>query len=93
VFTFSFLREFVYGKEKGKAHAEHDCDANHADRLLMKGTHVGLISRKVWNLAQAKLKDEQERISYSPRNPEYYLKQIFVCGHCGRNMVGGPEYG
>src|SRR5688572_16764985 len=57
----------------------------------MEDTHKGLIDRATWNLAQKKLKGFRERSSFSPRNPDYYLKQIFVCGHCGKNMTGRTE--
>ncbi len=62
-----------------------------ADRIVKQDTHEPLIERKVWELAQHKLKSEQERSSYAPRNPDYYLKQIFVCGHCGKGMTGRTE--
>ena len=61
------------------------------DQLVRKDTHKGLIVRKVWNRAVEKMQDERTRTSFSPRNPAYYLKQIFVCGHCGKNMQGRTE--
>ena len=60
-----------------------------SERIIHKDTHKGLIDRKTWNLAVKKLKGT--RTSFSPRNPDYYLKQIFVCGHCGKNMTGRTE--
>src|SRR5262249_54777577 len=29
--------------------------------------------------------------SFAPRNPAYYLKQLFVCGHCGKGLRGRTE--
>ncbi len=60
-------------------------------QLIKEGTHKALIDRATWDLAQAKLKSECQSTSFSPRNPAYYLKQIFVCGHCGKGMVGRTE--
>ncbi len=62
-----------------------------ADCIVRKGTHEALVGKEVWELAQNKLQSESERTSYSPRNPAYYLKQLFVCGHCGRGMCGRTE--
>lgn len=62
-----------------------------ANRIIKVDTHEPLIDRKTWKLAQAKLAAEQERTSYAPRNPAYYLKQIFVCGHCGKGMTARTE--
>jgi hypothetical protein len=59
--------------------------------LVKKGTHEPLVDRQTWELARQKLAAEQERTSYSPRNPAYYLKQLFVCGHCGKNLTGRTE--
>ena len=54
--------------------------------LVKPDTHKPLVDRKTWDLAKQKLSAEGERTSHAPRNPAYYLKQIFVCGHCGRSM-------
>lgn len=62
-----------------------------AERIVKKDTHEGLIDRKTWALACRKLECESERTSFSPRNPAYYLKQLLVCGHCGKNMTGRME--
>ncbi len=59
--------------------------------LIRRGTHEGLVEQKTWELAVRKLAAEQERTSHAPRNPAYYLKQIFVCGHCGRSMAARTE--
>src|SRR5262249_51333682 len=61
--------------------------------LLKQDTHEALVDRKTWELAQKKLADERERISYAPRNPAYYLKQLFVCGHCGKGLAARTENG
>ena len=67
-----------------------------AEQIVQKGTHTPLIDPKTWELAQEKLAGEQDaaregRKSFSPRNPAYYLKQLFVCGHCGKPMRGRTE--
>jgi predicted site-specific integrase-resolvase len=59
--------------------------------LIKRETHKPLVDRKTWELAQQKLASEGERTSHAPRNPAYYLKQIFVCGHCGRSMSARTE--
>lgn len=60
-------------------------------RIVKKGTHNPLVPRDVWRKAQAKLASEKNRVSFAPRNPDYYLKPIFVCGHCGKNLTGRTE--
>ncbi len=59
--------------------------------LVMRKTHEALEDEKAWTSAKEKLLAELQRTSYAPRNPAYYLKQIFVCGHCGRSMVPRTE--
>ncbi|MEX2310141.1 MAG: recombinase family protein [Pirellulales bacterium] len=61
------------------------------EQLVSQNTHKGLIDRKTWNLAQDKIEDAEKRTSHPPRNPQYYLHQILVCGHCGKSMSGRPE--
>lgn len=60
-------------------------------RIVIENTHEALIDRATWNAAQAKLKAEKSRPNYSPRNPAYFLKQILVCGHCGKGMTGRTD--
>ena len=62
-----------------------------ADRIVMENTHEALIDRSTWNVAQSKLKAESGRTSFAPRNPAYFLKQIFVCGHCGKGLTGRTD--
>jgi len=62
-----------------------------ARQIVKQDTHEPLIDRKTWNLAQKKMAAERRRTSYAPRNPAYYLKQILVCGHCGKGMAGRTE--
>ncbi|WP_425399563.1 recombinase family protein [Aeoliella sp.] len=69
-----------------------------SERMVMPDTHKPLIDRKTWELAQAKITSEQsdrkqQRTSFAPRNPNYYLKQLLVCGHCGKGMIGRTENG
>jgi hypothetical protein len=59
--------------------------------LVKQGTHKPLVDRPTWELAQQKLAGERQRACYAPRNPAYYLKQVFVCGHCGKGMTGRTE--
>jgi hypothetical protein len=63
------------------------------DRIVMEGTHKAIVGRKTWQRAKEKLAAEQEHTSYAPRNPRYYLKNVLVCGHCGKGMVGRLEGG
>jgi hypothetical protein len=74
----------VKGKQQEKRRDASEC-------LVRRNTHEPLVDRATWERARAKLADEAERVSYSPRNPAYYLKQLFVCGHCGQGMVGRTE--
>lgn len=62
-----------------------------SERIIRENTHEGLIDRAIWKAAQQKLADEQESTNFSPRNPAYYLKQLFRCGHCGKNLTGRME--
>jgi hypothetical protein len=57
-------------------------------RLIKENTHQGLIDRKTWKLAEDRIKGEGKRKQFAPRRPEFYLRPIFVCGHCGKNMAG-----
>jgi hypothetical protein len=68
-------------------------DRDPSGRLVRENTHEPLIDRATWERARSKLADEAERTSHSPRNPAYYLKQLLVCGHCGRGMVGKTQDG
>lgn len=72
-------------------HSDGKRKRNVEERLVKENTHEPLIDRQTWILAEQKLVAEQKRTSYAPRNPAYYLKQLFVCGHCGRGMVGRTE--
>jgi hypothetical protein len=58
---------------------------------VKRDTHEPLVDRKTWELAQKKLAAEKERTSFAPRNPAYFLKQLFVCGHCGKGLTGRTE--
>lgn len=62
-----------------------------ADRLIHKDTHKGLIDRATWERAQKRLKSEKPRHSLTSVNPAYYLRPIFICGHCGKPMTGRTE--
>jgi len=59
--------------------------------LVKKGTHEAIVDRETWEMAQKKLQAERDRTSYAPRNSDYYLKQLFVCGHCGKSMAAQTE--
>lgn len=62
-----------------------------AERQYKSNTHEGLIDRKTWDAAKAKIQLESERTTHAPKKAEYYLRQIFVCGHCGKNMTGRTD--
>jgi hypothetical protein len=81
--TFDDKGIVVAASGKGKRTEGH--------RLIKPNTHEGLIDRPTWELAQKKLTAERRRTSHAPRNPAYYLKQLFVCGHCGKGLTGRTE--
>lgn len=58
-----------------------------ADCLVRKDTHVGIIPRPLFAKVQGRLAREQ-RTNFPGRNPEYWLKPLLKCGHCGGNMTG-----
>lgn len=86
IHTFDATASIVkveHGQSKGARPVE--------EQLVRKNTHQGIIDRKTWKHAQDRFKDLKDRVSFSPRNPSYYLKPILVCGHCGKNMCGRTE--
>jgi len=63
-----------------------------AERIVKENTHDPIIEdRTLWVKVQEKLAGEAEAKNFSPRNPSYYLKQVFRCGHCQKNMTGRTE--
>lgn len=72
-----------------------------ADCPQKEDAHPAIIDRKTWDAAQAKL-DSNTRASFAPREAEYYLKGLLVCGHCGKALTpsssrkrateGGKQY-
>lgn len=60
-----------------------------ADRVIKAGTHEPLISRELW--ARVKKRREDDRKVGRPKNPNYFLRPLLVCGHCGKNMTGRTE--
>jgi hypothetical protein len=74
----------VKGKRDDKHRPAAEC-------LVKRDTHPPLVDRKTWELAQRKLAAERQRPCFAPRNPAYYLKQLFVCGHCGKGLTGRTE--
>ncbi len=72
------------GKRDDKHRAAGEC-------LVKRDTHEPLVDRETFGLAQEKLASERERTSFAPRNPAYFLKQLFVCGHCGKGLTGRTE--
>jgi hypothetical protein len=73
------------------------------ERLVKEGTHDPLIDRHTWALAQEKLAWEREQLTVpdrhghchstriASRNPDYWLRSLFLCGHCGRPLAGRTE--
>jgi hypothetical protein len=59
--------------------------------VIRENTHEALVDRETWERANRRLAAERERTSFAPRNPAYYLKQLFVCGHCGKGLTGRTE--
>jgi len=87
---------YTFNAEGGIVEAKEVADERNRDVsrcLVMRDTHEPLVDRKTWELAEDKLKAERRRTSHAPRNPAYYLKQIFVCGHCGKSMAARSENG
>jgi len=81
---WTFDSEGNVNEIKGKrGHSRRDPD----ECLVKENTHEALIDRKTWEQAQKKLRTEREKTCYAPRNPNYYLKRLLVCGHCGRGMA------
>jgi hypothetical protein len=81
----------VAGKRDGKHRPASEC-------IVKRDTHEALVDRKTVELAQRKLAWESEqtgeddhRSNLPPRNPAYYLKQLFRCGHCGKGLTGRTE--
>ncbi|HEY1377410.1 MAG TPA: recombinase family protein [Gemmataceae bacterium] len=71
-------------------------DKRRRPAIVKTDTHEALIDRPTFALAQEKLDGEAEahregRKNFSPRNPAYWLKQIFRCGHCGKGLQGRTE--
>lgn len=62
-----------------------------AERLVKRKTHDGIITPKVWKLAQDKMKRVESAKRYPPRNPDYYLRPLLICGHCKKSMTGRTE--
>jgi hypothetical protein len=67
-----------------------------AECLVRKDTHEPLVDRETWEKAQQRLAWEEKqraegRTNHAPRQPAYYLKQLFVCGHCGKNLAARTE--
>jgi DNA invertase Pin-like site-specific DNA recombinase len=60
-----------------------------SDCLIVRDTHEPLVERKVFDQAQEMQKST--KTTFSPRSPDHYLKQLFVCGHCGKPMIGRTE--
>ena len=58
-----------------------------ADCVQKRDSHIGIVDRKTWGLAQDRL-TRDERTNMPGRNPEYWLKPLLKCGHCGGNMTG-----
>jgi hypothetical protein len=77
--------EEVKGKPRGKR-APAEC-------LVRRDTHEALIDRRTWDRAQERIEAERDRTTYAPRNPNYYLRRLFVCGHCGKPMAARTDGG
>ncbi len=101
----AYVGDTIFGKvHSGELHTFDECgNVNRVvgDRenrlqdkskcLIKKDTHEPLVSREAWQLTQERLAAELDRTSHSPRNPQYFLKQVLVCGHCGKSMSARTE--
>lgn len=71
--------------------AKGPCWRPEVDRIIKQDCHQAIVNRCTWRLAQDKLAGERVRTSFAPRNSAYYLKQLLVCGHCGKSLIGRTE--
>jgi DNA invertase Pin-like site-specific DNA recombinase len=86
---FSFAADGLLVPANGHGPTERDP----AECLVRKDTHEALVSRAVWEAAQAKLDAEQTAARaghkrFAVRNPAYYLRGLLVCGACGQPLAG-----
>jgi DNA invertase Pin-like site-specific DNA recombinase len=56
--------------------------------LILRDVHEGIISRKLWNEVQDKLKRRARHGEKSGGRNGYPLKGVLVCGHCNCYMYG-----
>lgn len=95
----AYLGRTLYGKEKTASYFTFDKngivvpakDCEEAAPLVKEGTHEALIDAKVFELAEKRLLEEENKRCFAPRNPAHFLKRILVCGHCGKALIGRME--
>lgn len=61
-----------------------------ADFVYPKEWGEGIVDRRTWELAQAKMKGAH-KTRRSPRSPDLWLGQFLYCGRCGRRMTGWTQ--
>jgi DNA invertase Pin-like site-specific DNA recombinase len=67
-----------------------------AQNITKEGTHKAIISKKLWALTvQRRARDAKNTAANNTilpaRSPDYYLKGLLVCGHCGKYMTSRKE--
>jgi DNA invertase Pin-like site-specific DNA recombinase len=64
-----------------------------AERVVATDAHKPLIDKKLWKAAQKRIDKEKalNGANYSSRNPNYWLKGLLYCGHCGKPLVGRTD--
>ena len=77
--------------------SEEDREAA-SQSITKENTHEALIDQQTWRrtkerLERAEQQQEENRYRLSPKRPEFFLKNILYCGHCGRGMTGRSDKG
>ncbi|OYP01489.1 hypothetical protein CG709_10990, partial [Lachnotalea glycerini] len=68
---------------------------DHDEVIVRKGTHEAIISKELFELAQARLKREYKYKALPPESQIHWLSAMLRCSSCGRSLVsnGGQRPG
>lgn len=61
-----------------------------ADCPQKEDAHPPIVTAATWEAAQKKLANNTRR-EYAPREAEYYLKGLLICGHCGKALTPSSD--